>query len=172
MIKKLPLKAYIWDIETLKKWIINGWLTQKNKLIFFLLLSCINMLLASTPKTYIFSPFYLVFLHRYMPVLILAIAIIIAYINNGGKEGNNFIERFVMIDWIVFVRICIFFTIPIIIIFYFGYKNLSYQLWIKVRIIIVLIVNIYAYWRICDNFRDLRQKELKIQNIDNKKIEE
>jgi len=163
--KKLPLKAYIWDIETLKKWMVNGWLTQKNKYIFFLLLSCTTILFTSPSESYMSLPFFWIFLRKYTPVILLGITIMAAYIINGREKGKDFIARFVIIDWIISMRICIFLTIPMLIVYYFLYKHLPYHLWLKTRIVIGLLIEIFAYWRICYNIRDIRRRELELTHL-------
>ena len=127
-------------------------------MIYDFLFSAIGMLLTSFPTTHSFYFSFWGRMQDFVSLLIFCTAVIIAYRYNGGSKGKDFIFRFIALDWLIFVRMVMFFTIPIFIIFYGAYKNMPYDLWIKFRIIFAILIEIFVYWRICVNIKDIAEK--------------
>lgn len=103
---------YLWKIDKLKEELRQGSLSEKESFKYLLAWEILYSL--------VLIPFPVEWsvLDVYDGLLELVLAILgIAYVYkvNGGSAGKYFLQRYLSIGWVVFVRFSVFVTIPVII---------------------------------------------------------
>ena len=117
---------YFWKIDRLKNDLVTGILPQNEQFKYLLAVS-ILVEIAMIPQLYLS--------HNWFDVLSSAIGVVITgfgtyhiYYCNGGQNGERFLERYLSLSWVVFIRYSVLVLIPAIvamIAFYLIYFPLS-----------------------------------------------
>ena len=99
---------YIWKIDKLNQQLISSNLTEPDAfkyLMAYTVLNALAMIQYTIPNQY---DTY----NGVMSVVISIIGLTFIYICNGGKNGSHFLERYISIGWVVFVRFIVLFFLP------------------------------------------------------------
>lgn len=107
---------YLWNIKKLKEELIARPLPEVESLKYLIantILYFASILFFALIETNIWD-IYSIASH----FIILSVAIIYFYRCNGGKSGNNFLQNFFSLSWVVSIRLTIMVFIPFLILVY------------------------------------------------------
>jgi len=99
---------YIWKIDELNQQLISSNLTEPDVFKYLMAWTVLNSL---AMIRYLVPNQYDTY-NGIIAVVISIIGLVFIYICNGGKNGSHFLERYISISWVVFVRFLVLFFLP------------------------------------------------------------
>ena len=154
---------YIWRIESLKKDLKEGPLSEKENFLYLLLLLVLGTI-ALFPVIGSVSNHWDV----YIAILTVAMTILgtwYLYKINGGNDGIRFVERYLALGWVVLVRYSVFVGIPTLIIyavFIVGTMDPNSTEVIqstKYDFYLSFILGVAYYWLLGKHFKDVKKRD-------------
>ena len=105
-----------WNIQKLKNDLTNKTINQRDLLIYYCFIGLLTALIAS-PEEIKWFDYYQEESYKWVQWgfenILYLLTIFLCYVANNGKNGQNFLERYISIEIIIFIRYFVFLFIPI-----------------------------------------------------------
>lgn len=76
-----------------------------------------------------------------------------AYRCNGGKNGQNFLEKYISIGWVVSVRWAVFVMLPVMVVYLFIFEAIGYKI-LTIEGFFFDLVYISYFWMLGKHIKD------------------
>jgi len=153
---------YIWDIQQLKKELINNGLSQRETFVYILAFVLLYELLSTV--SYLFPSWKPLFTADYIQACVevatVGIGTYLSYYFNGGDAGRQFAERYFSISIVVSIRFMAL-MLPLSMGYGILVDSISNNglLHYNLTAIFISTVMIGVYWRIIKHIKDVARSE-------------
>lgn len=143
---------YFWNIKKLKAQLTERPLIEKEVLPYLIATLLLFTLIPYMPDTLNFN------IWDYLEMAIASLAVVIGTVwlygknlgNNKDNNGSHFLQRYIALGWVVFVRFVVF-AIPVFIAIvflasHFGIYNLESDATSWIDVLLITIIELLLYW--------------------------
>ncbi|MGM0631374.1 MAG: hypothetical protein ACQESI_09435 [Pseudomonadota bacterium] len=147
---------YFWNIDALKRDFLQGRFSQTQAfyyLVVMLVLFTLPIAIVGDNTTVWDKAMF------WVDLAFVVFGTTVVYKSNGGRDGREFLERYVSLSWVLFVRLFPFFVLIFLVAVIFETAlvgDVSYEL-TGYTFAAGLLVNVIFYWRLSHHMSDLSQ---------------
>lgn len=147
---------YFWNIDALKRDFLQGRFSQTQAfyyLVVMLVLFTLPIAIVGDNTTVWDKAMF------WVDLAFVVFGTTVVYKSNGGRDGREFLERYVSLSWVLFVRLFPFFILIFLVAVIFETAlvgDVSYEL-TGYTFAAGLLVNVIFYWRLSHHMGDLSQ---------------